>query len=278
MPSLNSYNYDLTGLIDIHIHTSPDVAPRRVNDLEAAQDARAAGMRAILIKSHVTCTADRATVVEKAVGGIRVFGGLALNDPVGGLNPYAVDAALRLGAKAIWMPTQDAAHGCQVKGKSGGIEILIPGGELKSRVGPILELIRDADVILGTGHISIPEIIALVGLARQMGLRKILVTHPESRSARMSLDIQQQIAGESVFFERCFLPVTSGQTSLDEIIAGIRAVGISSTVLATDLGQPENPKPTDGLRAFSSQLESKGVTRQDIVQMAGRTPAYLLDL
>ena len=105
MPTRDVHTYDLTGLVDIHIHTAPDTVARRIDDLQAAREARAAGMRAILIKSHVTCTADRAAIVEKAVDGIRVLGGLALNEPVGGLNPHAVDAALRLGAKEIWMPT-----------------------------------------------------------------------------------------------------------------------------------------------------------------------------
>lgn len=277
MPPQNLYDYDLTGMIDIHVHTAPDVTPRCIDDLQAAQEARAARMRAIVIKSHVTCTADRAAIAEKAVDGIRVCGGLALNEPVGGLNPAAVDAALQLGARIIWMPTQDASHSRQVKGQSGGITIS-EEGEIKSQIGLILELICDADVILCTGHTSIPEIIALVGAAKAMGLRRILVTHPESRSSRIPQQVQQQLASEGVFFERCFLPVASGQASLDELVANIRAVGIASTVLATDLGQMENPRPVDGFRVYLSLLESKGLSRQDIVWMAGQAPAYLLGL
>lgn len=278
MPPQHTVPYDLTGLIDTHIHTAPDVMPRSVDDLEAARDARAAGMRAILIKSHVTCTADRAAIAESATDGIRVFGGLALNDPVCGLNPAAVEAALRLGAKTIWMPTHDAAHSRQVKGGSGGIAVLGRDSGLVPAVGPILELVHDANAILCTGHISVPEIIALIRLARQMGLHKILVTHPESQVSYMPQHIQRELAGGGVFFERCFLPVLEGQTGLDEVVANIRAVGCASTVLATDLGQAGNPRPVDGLRTYLSQLEAAGLSRQDIARMAGQTPAYLLDL
>jgi hypothetical protein len=126
-------DYDLTGLIDFHTHTAPDVVPCLLDDLHTAQDARAAGMRAIVIKSHVTCTADWAVVAEKAVEGIRVLGGLALNNAVGGLNPDAVDAA----------------HSRQIRGRIGGISLLIAGPKLATLVGPILELIRDASAILG---------------------------------------------------------------------------------------------------------------------------------
>ena len=278
MPTRDVHTYDLTGLVDIHIHTAPDTVARRIDDLQAAREARAAGMRAILIKSHVTCTADRAAIVEKAVDGIRVLGGLALNEPVGGLNPHAVDAALRLGAKEIWMPTLDAAHSRQVGGQSGGITLLSQDGKPGPQIGSILELIRDHNAILGTGHVSIPEIIALVRLARQMRLRKILVTHPASRSSKMPQHIQQELAGNGVFFERCFLPIINGHTILDEMAADIHAVGIASTILATDLGQPDNPGPADGLRTYLSQLEGRGLSRQDIAQMAGQTPAFLLDL
>ncbi len=270
--------YDLNGLIDLHIHTAPDVSPRCVDDVQATQNARAAGMRAILIKSHVTCTADRAAMAEQNVGGIRVFGGLALNWAVGGLNPHAVDAALRLGAREIWMPTLDAAHSRRAKGQVGGLSILTSEDILEPAIAPIVELIRDAGAVLGTGHTSILEIVALVRLARQMGLRKILITHPESRSSRMPVNVQQSLAGDGVFFERCFLPVLNDQIGLDELTAHIRSVGIASTVLSTDLGQPENLAPVDGLRAYMSQLASKGLSRHDIFQMAGYTPACLLGL
>src|SRR5260221_9657367 len=99
---------DLTGTIDLHLHTAPDVRPRKLDDLEAARQAASRGMRAILLKSHVTLTADRAALAEQAVPGVRVFGGLALNAPAGGLNPAAVEMALAMGAAQIWMPTESA--------------------------------------------------------------------------------------------------------------------------------------------------------------------------
>src|SRR5512133_3370346 len=109
---------DLTGRIDLHIHSAPDIWPRKMDDLELARAAAGRGMRAILIKSHWTLTADRAYLVEQVVPGIRVFGGLALNDTVGGFNPSAVEAALQMGAAQIWMPTMDSAAA-----KEGGLTI-----------------------------------------------------------------------------------------------------------------------------------------------------------
>lgn len=100
---------NLAGLIDLHIHSAPDVRARLLDDAAVARQAADAGMRAIVLKSHVTVTADRATLAERATGGaIRVFGGVALNRPVGGLNPFAVRTALQLGGRIVWLPTASA--------------------------------------------------------------------------------------------------------------------------------------------------------------------------
>ena len=50
----------LQGAVDTHMHTAPDIYPRSVTVMEAAKNAKAAGMRAILVKSHCTDTSDRA--------------------------------------------------------------------------------------------------------------------------------------------------------------------------------------------------------------------------
>ena len=133
----------LNDVIDIHIHTSPDVNPRRLNDYEAANAASKAGMKAIVIKSHHAMTADRAALVNELVEGIQIFGGLALNYAAGGLNPQAVETALRLGAKLIWMPTLDAKHFRSQIGQSDGISILMESCEVHSEIGQIVDLINN---------------------------------------------------------------------------------------------------------------------------------------
>ncbi len=65
---------DLSGLIDLHIHSAPDVVERHGDDVDIAREAQAAGMSAIMLKSHVTGTADRASIAGRIVTGIRAFG------------------------------------------------------------------------------------------------------------------------------------------------------------------------------------------------------------
>jgi hypothetical protein len=274
----------LTDLIDMHVHTAPDVLPRVMDDVHLARAAAAAGMAAVLIKSHHTLTADRAAIAEAVVardvvGGVRVYGGLALNETVGGLNPAAVDFALAMGAREIWMPTRDAAHGRAGQGLDGGISILDAENRLVPVVSDILALIRDADAILGTGHLSVAEIYALVRQAQDMGLRKILITHPECRFSWMPVETQCVFVSDGVFFERCYLNALPGShpdVTMAEMAAHIRTVGVASTVLSTDLGRAGAPTPVEGMHAYLSALAAEGFTPDELRRMAGENPASLL--
>ena len=67
-------------------------------------------MRAIVLKNHHGITSDRATLVSKVVPGVEVYGGVCMNRYSGGINPYSVEAAMRMGGKFVWFPTQWAAH------------------------------------------------------------------------------------------------------------------------------------------------------------------------
>lgn len=270
---------DLRGLIDIHLHASPDLRDRWGDDIDIARAAAEAGLQAILLKSHVTLTTDRAAIAEKVVGGIRVFGGLALNRAVGGFNLAAVEVAISSGAKQIWMPTMDAANQYREFGKAGGLTIFSDDGKIIPAVYEILDMVREAGIILGTGHLHVEETRALVKLARERGLRKILVTHPENSAIRMPIDAQREILSEGVFFERCLNATTKTDgtaCTIADIAEQIRQIGVGSTVIATDFGQMENPPPVEGMRQYLAGLIAEGFTVQQIEMMAGDTPAYLL--
>jgi hypothetical protein len=272
---------DLSGLIDMHMHTAPDVRPRTLDDQEAAQQAAAAGMRAIVLKSHVTCTADRARLAQKLLPEVTVAGGVALNETVGGLNPAAVEAALDLDARAVWMPTVSAQnHRLHCGGLGGGIRILDERGNLLPVVFGILEQIAAFDAILATGHLAVDESMALVRAAKAAGVLKIVITHPEAPWVNMSVAVQRDLRDLGAFFERCYvssLPVGGG-VDFARMISDIRAVGIGSTVLATDFGAAGLPTPVDGLRAYLAALWDAGFSEKDIRAMAGETPAMLLGL
>ena len=174
----------MQGAVDMHVHSAPSLFPRLVDHVEAAEGARAMGIRALVLKEHHGFTSDRIYFVRKLVSGIDLFGGVVLNNAVGGINPFAVDTAIRLGAKIIWFPTLSAKNhldqmggpefGSSMKqqGKSKVVEkpvhVLDPNGHLLPEVYEVIDLIAAHDMILATGHLSISEVRLVVKTAKEM--------------------------------------------------------------------------------------------------------------
>lgn len=272
----------LDGAADLHVHSSPDVDPRRYDDIELAREATRNGMSAVLLKSHQNSTVERALLVSRVVPGIAVFGGLVLNETVGGLNPAAVRLALRMGARQIWMPTRSARNHRQMNGQDGGISICDGApGDLAPEAAEILDLIAATDCILGTGHLSPSESALLIREARARGVRRILVTHPEWKNTYFPVEMQKDLAeGGSVSFERCFVSTTHrcGFTPMKTIADAIAQVGIATTVLSSDLGQPDTPPPAEGLRLYADQLRSFGFSPEQLHAMMSQNPRRLLGI
>ena len=85
-----------------------DLYARIQDPIELAEDAKAAGMRAICIKRHNFPTAGIAALTRKVVPDFDVFGSLACNRQVGGVNPSAVEAAIKYGIRQLWQKTGGA--------------------------------------------------------------------------------------------------------------------------------------------------------------------------
>jgi hypothetical protein len=279
----------LVGAIDTHIHTAPDVVPRRLDDREAARQAAEAGMRAIVLKSHHTATGDRAQLAEHAQSGrIAVRGGIALDDAVGGLNAAAVETSARLGGVIVWLPTTcsstfvrwSAAHsaGHPFGEVPRGIELIDTEGRALPALLEVLDAVAAHRQILATGHLGAAEIGVVVTEARARGVERIVVTHPEHPYVRLSHAAQRELARAGVWFERCYLDYPSQVGTAAPVAASIAAVGAASTVLASDFGQARNVPPVEGYEAFLRDLLELGAATADLRLMSATNPAALLEL
>lgn len=286
----------LRGAIDLHTHSAPSFFDRLLDDVGLAEQARAAGMRAVLYKAHEQDTTGRAALVRRAVPGIHAFGGIVLNHVVGGLNPTAVDASMKLGGRMVWMPTMSAQHhvaffggshfGPRMKGKAPaagarpGLTVLDESGALRPEVQEILQLVAEADICLSTGHLSLAEIRVLVPTARKAGVTRILVTHPDLMLSAISVADQKALADEGAVLEKDMntLGPPWHSVTLDAMIKSIREVGPPRCVLATDYGQLHSPSPVEGLRVFIQLCLEQGITEAEIRTMVADNPARLLGL
>jgi hypothetical protein len=271
----------LLGAIDTHVHSAPDVIPRQLDDLELVAQARSAGMRALVLKNHACSTCARAYLLNRIQGDVKVFGGLVLNDTVGGLNPHAVETALKMGGEEIWMPTKSAANHRCCFGARGGLSVL-DDGRVRTEVRDIIRLVAEAGAILATGHLSPAESGVLIEEALAAGVRRISITHPEWGPTAMPVEMQQRFARSgTVFFERCLVsahPGAAHAVPFSTIAAQIRAVGVATTIAATDYGMPAMLAPAEAMRAYIRQLADAGFASHEIRRMVRDNPARLLQL
>ena len=267
----------LKGIIDLHVHTAPDVRPRRFTDSELAQLALYTGAEGIVLKGHHFPTVLRARVTQEQFPGIRVMGGIVLNESSGGLDPAIVAQACADGARIIWMPTLDAANHRQHEGKSGGIAVA-PEGFLLPEVKAILSLVARHDIALATGHLSPVEIRLVAAAAFAAGVRRLIINHPEHRVTNLSIDDQRELSRElPVFFERCYAQPGNGRydSNLEKNLAAIEALGPESTVLASDSGQMESVPWDVAWKETVSHLLTRGISPGAFNRMARTNPRFL---
>jgi len=294
---------DLVGAIDLHVHSIPDGYPRLLDDIEVVAQAKAAKMRAVVLKCHVSSSPDRAYIAQRAVGGgIEVYGIICLNTTVGGMNPEAVNMAIRMGAKGVWMPSHWSQHDVQYMAKYRNLmggdtigseiyerteTILGADGQMKPEVREILRRVAENDIMLSTGHLSLQEAHLLLDEAKAMGIKKLLVHTVNYHVMGYPVEDQKKMVEKGAFLEYGFtsLPAPlwepadlSRRISLDDVCRSIRNVGVEHCVLTTDSGQITSPPPIECMRLWGELLKVKGFTQAEINIMIKINPATLLGL
>lgn len=283
---------------DLHVHSAPDVLPRKMDDLEMAQRVIASGMKGYAIKSHYFCTSERAEIVRKLYPRCNAVGTITLNSAVGGINPMAVEMAGRSGARIVWFPTVDSEHEqahlasspsaklpywakIQQQMKAEGVLsptlCILEQSRLKSEVMAVLDVIARFSMVLATSHLSKPETFALVKAAKERKVERVVITHVDFPSTFYSVDEQKELLRFGAFAEHCYTTPATGKVAWDVVIGQIRAIGAQRVLLATDLGQATGVFPDEGLALFAQNLLENGFSESDVRIMMVENPASLLE-
>jgi hypothetical protein len=284
IPAFAQDEVSLKGAIDIHIHQDPDSAPRAIDADDVARQAKAAGMRAVVLKNHWEDTASLAYMVRKMVPGIEVFGGITQDMAVGGINPEAVKhmADMKGGyGRIVWLPTFDAQN--QVKDKGPEVKVS-ENGKLLPSVLKLLDYIATRkQLALETGHVSAEEALMVIKEAKARGIAHIVCTHGMTGPTNLSVAQAQEAAKMGAYIEMVYGAVldSKGKTTLEQYAGWIKAVGPAHIILSTDLGGARpypRPMPTAGMLEYMTKLHQLGISVADINQMAKTNPAIILGL
>lgn len=290
----------MIGACDLHLHSGPDVPPRQQSIVEIARDASEAGMRALCIKDHNTVTADRASLVREVLGDdVLVLGAIVLNYAVGGWNIEAVEKALAMGAKIVFMPSMDSCLTIEKVHVTNSTPWLLPFVKLKNpqegltvldrwpdgnriipEVEEILRLIAENDAVLDTCHLGAHECRLLIKAAREARVERIIVTHPNCSVNPMTIEEQKEFADAGAYLSYAFLPCMPlfDRQHPAEIAAMMKAAGPERCLLFSDFGQIVNPPSVEGYKMFLASLLAVGMNPDDLKKAAAENPARLLGL
>ena len=281
----------LAGVCDIHIHCLPDTRARCIDELTLARQAKVAGYRALMYKSNDWSCHDRAYLIRQALPEFEVFGSLCMNRVHGDkVNVFAAEQAIKTTGslcRCIWMPTLSAAYQHQCDKLPGpGIPVLDPQGNVLPEVVRVMELCAEADIIFASGHSAPQESLILARKAKEIGVKKFVVTHVNSLIWKLTHDQIRQAVDLGAFVEYCYLPRLWGpgsgnpqfeRQSHEEFLDYVRTIPERSFI-STDLGQQGNPSPITGMRTCIRELSGAEIPQRDIDLLVRINPAHLIGL
>ena len=292
------YDEMLVGASDLHVHIDLEFSRTRFRKALPEWDwlhrAEQAGMRAVLLKSHLWPTVTASAHLEQIYSGrVTVATSITLNPMVGGVDPWAVEAAADMGATAVFMPTwgsaSDRERGGFHKRLAESFEHFDPArlsvtsvvdesGALIPAAHEVLRLAHERGLMLSTGHIGWRESLALAQEADRLGFERLVLAHPLSVSVDAPHDAVQEIVRLGAYAEFCWPTVSPGRRSPAEVIGLIRAIGAERTILTSDYFGGAGPSPSDLLRMLAGVLYDNGLSVEDIRTAAVTNPAFLLGL
>jgi hypothetical protein len=279
----------IRGSVDIHVNSGPCFLPRVGNAYDMATVALAAGVYGWVFLSHHESTVGRAAVVQAALPELRCAGGVVLNDYVGGINPAAVRGAFLSGGRFVSFPTLHAENHTKVvgKGRAGvgpgdpsagdGIRVIGARGELVPAARECIDIARQYQGFVHTGHVSNAEIEAIVDYCVAQKV-PVVVTHPYFIVLGTE-EFFAKMARKGAWIEVCgavVMPVHPVAT-LDQMASLIRNCTPERCLLASDGGSVQLPIPHEIVRSFGWNLVKHGIAEEAVRLIAAENPRRLLN-
>lgn len=276
-----------TGSVDMHVHVAPDPEwDRRLDTLDTAEFAASLGMKGFVAKSFFYPTTTEARIVNKVLQdtGVTAYGSITIGYSTTGDVDNAAAAVLshaKLGCKVIWFPAFDAAYCRKGYGREGGINILEADGSLKQGAKDVLAIAKEYDMVVCKGHMSFPETKALFKEASQMGITKLVITHPLADTwGFFSMDEIKELISLGAVAELVYGSTLHRLQAMDpsDMVDFVHEVGAENVIMSTDLAQCMDVNPAEGMRNFVGTLLQFGCTDEEVTTMCKTNPYRLLDI
>lgn len=282
--------------IDIHLHIGPEIIPRKYT-VETLINEECGKIGGFVLKNHFYPTTPFIKKV-KPPDKLRLFGSIVLNSAVGGLNPEAIYAANLIASMPIivWLPTIHAENFLKQspyeiapewinrkdflarKAKDIKPVIVVKNKRLTKLAITVLQMIKRCNAVLATGHISWNESMLLANKAIDIGIRKVVITHPIYQKINMPIRVQKELAKKGCFIEQPFSMYSIDKIPIKKITEQIKQVGSRFVILSSDVGQTFSLSPSEALLQFATLLKSEGINENQLFDMMVRNPKRLLGI
>ena len=282
--------------IDLHVHIDPEIIPRKytVEELDREENGKLYGA---VLKNHFYPTSP--LIKSTKDRSVKLFGSVVLNNSVGGLNKEAVYASSLLleSPLVVWFPTINAeqflkqsryeippewVEGSLKKARKANLvdalKVIDENNKVNKQALEVLKTINSTNSILATGHISWQESVALIEKARELGIKKIIVTHPIYQKINMPIKIQKQVASMGAKIELCYSMCSIDKIPMEKIAQQIKKVGPNNCVLSSDVGQKFSPPPSKALYDFANKLHRLGMSLNDLEIMLVKNTRKLMGI
>lgn len=287
----------MIGAIDLHHHGYPEVhmnVRTRTEDVDELRLSQRAGMRGVVIKSHMWPTVGRTYLLASMVPGIEVMPSITLNTVVGGFSPTSIESAAEQGARIVFMPTWSAANDIERGGVSRflakyvknigalkpdkALRVTGPDGKVLPEVKECLAVASQYRMCVFTGHISPRESIALAESAKDFGIDEIVFSHPDSNSVGASRDDIRVMASLNALCEFCALGFIYHRISPRAAAEIIGEISADRCVITTDYLYDWVPPGAEMMRMTIGSLLREGVSAPDLRKMVRTNPERLLGM
>ena len=271
-------------MFDSHVHAAPDILDRIGDDIEVARAYELAEFSGFVLKAHYESTVGRAHAVSELTGRT-VYGGIALNQHTGGINPSAVAASLSSGGRVVWMPTADAhtqrtaglPRLCDHEPRLPAHAYAVPPVDPRAQESTdlVLGLIADHDAVLATGHLSGAECQWLSERAAFFGVTRLLFTHPSYTVPGLDPATVGELVETGGYAEITAYQLLHQPGCTPTMLARVAEAAGARLILSSDGGQPDSPSPPEALLLLIDTLVNEGLDRKWLEAAASITPTAL---
>lgn len=279
----NSIKEFVEGSYDLHVHSAPSHVKRTIDDIDLIKKASTYKMAGVLIKNHYEPTSGRSELINTHFNFFtKAYGGVVLNSTVGGINPYACESALKMGAKIVWLPTRDAENSLRYGNMKGdffnreGISVVDDKGKLIKSFKEVVEVVKKYDATLATGHISLEESLKVCDYAIKKNV-KVVLTHPDWNRTKTPIDVQIDLGKKGVFIEKVWANLDDGDCNADEFLKVMNQLDFNNTFITTDRGYYTKKPPFESLVDCIEFLIEKGVDGRNIEKILKITPKIIVE-